>query len=240
MPPISRPDFKQLIHGRVLEIGPFYTPFLSGPGVEYFDVKDQEKLREMAVQLDLDPSGCPPIHHVSPDGDLAIVQGQFDAVFSSHAIEHQPDLIGHLNRVADLLRPGGRYFAIVPDKRYCFDHFRECSTLEDVIGQEGKRLSDPRAISASHHRAHNDPVRHWAWRHGPVLSDHEGERHALERLDAGEYVDTHNWTFTPATFRQIAEALYETGKTKLKPLVVHDTAFRSCEFMAVFAIEVSP
>src|SRR4249919_1725326 len=108
----------------VLEIGPFDRPWLSGSNVRYFDVLPQEQLRtRAATEFGRIPKNCPHIHYVSPTGDLSIVDAEFGAVFSSHCIEHQPDVIRHLREVERLLRPGGLYYLIVPDKRFCFDHF---------------------------------------------------------------------------------------------------------------------
>jgi SAM-dependent methyltransferase len=105
----------------VLEIGPFCNPLLSGTNVSYFDVLSEEAL--VARASCLDPSGVPHIEYVSPTSDLSIVDRRFDVVISSHCLEHQVDLIGHLKEVGHLLLPGGAYFLLVPDKRYCFDHF---------------------------------------------------------------------------------------------------------------------
>ncbi len=55
----------------------------------------------------LDAHRTPKIEYLSPTGDLTIVNRRFHAVLSSHCIEHQPDLIRHLQHVAALLDPGG-------------------------------------------------------------------------------------------------------------------------------------
>src|SRR5580698_22975 len=44
---------------RVLEIGPFCNPAISGPGVKYLDVLDANDLRARAVEMGMDPAGCP-------------------------------------------------------------------------------------------------------------------------------------------------------------------------------------
>jgi SAM-dependent methyltransferase len=131
----TRLDFAALVprDARSLEIGPFYDPLLRGPNTKYFDRLTQAELVERAAALDAPTKAVPQIDFVSPTCDLTIVDETFDYVFSSHCIEHNPDLIGHLQTVERLLVPGGRYFVIVPDKRYCFDHFREVSTIADAI-----------------------------------------------------------------------------------------------------------
>lgn len=39
------------------------------------------------------------IHYVEPNGDLSVVNKRFDAVFSSHMIEHAADLAAHLKQI---------------------------------------------------------------------------------------------------------------------------------------------
>src|SRR5271165_3106642 len=133
----TRSGFISLIPGdqRLLEIGPFCTPVFKGDRVRYFDVLARPGLLLRAKEHGIDASGCPDeIDFVSATGDLGIVDESFDAVFSSHCIEHQPDFIQHLVEVRRILGPSGRYFLIIPDKRYCFDHYIEESTPVDIIG----------------------------------------------------------------------------------------------------------
>jgi SAM-dependent methyltransferase len=121
----DREDFAALIpkSATALEIGPFCHPLLGGPKVSYFDVLSQEALVARACLHGLDSSTVPYIDYISPTGELSSVDRRFDVVISSHCLEHQPDLVRHLQEVGQLLFPGGDYFLLVPDKRYCFDHF---------------------------------------------------------------------------------------------------------------------
>jgi SAM-dependent methyltransferase len=104
-----------------LEIGPVRLPVLSGPNVRYCDVLDTEQLRRRAPDHGVDPTSVPAIDYVMKNCSLDDIPVQFDAILSSHAIEHQPDLVGHLQQVERRLAPGGRYFVLAPDKRFCFD-----------------------------------------------------------------------------------------------------------------------
>lgn len=110
----------------ILEIGPWDNPSCTGENVEYFDVLDTVKLKERA-KLHHRPFNHIPekIHYVHSEGDLSIIDKKFDIVFSSHVIEHQPDLITHFQRVSRLLQENGLYILCIPDKRYCFDHFSQ-------------------------------------------------------------------------------------------------------------------
>lgn len=119
---------------RALEISPWDRPFLRGENVKYFGVEDAESLRKSADSASRHFNNVPEeIHFVSPTGDLGIVDEMFDIVFSSHVVEHCPDLIAHFQNVAKILNAGGLYVLIVPDKRYCFDYYHAESTLSEVI-----------------------------------------------------------------------------------------------------------
>ena len=94
--------------------------------------------------------------------------GGLRAVFSSHCIEHQPDLVRHLQEVANLLEPDGAYFLLIPNKLYCFDHFIAETSVADVMLAHhlGHRVHT--LASVIEHRAlttHNDPSRHWLGDH---------------------------------------------------------------------------
>ena len=221
-----------------LEIGPFCNPCLVGEHVRYFDVLDKAGLVARANAIGSDNSRVPSIDFVSPDGDLSIVPGTFPNVFSSHCIEHQPDLVYHLNQVARLLRKSGFYFLIVPDKRYCFDHFLPESTIADVIDAYLVRRTAHTARSIIEHRAlttHNEPLRHWQGEHGIPSQDVGKIRAALVETESsqGKYVDVHAWQFTPRSFRTTMNTINDLGLAPLRPVRVYETPFGRCEFCAV-------
>jgi hypothetical protein len=245
LPPIGRARFLERLREvpRILEIGPFDTP-LTGPGIAYFDVLDQEGLRRRAAEHGHNPDGCPPIDYVSPTGDLDAVDARFDAIFSSHNIEHQPDLIGHLAKAEKRLVPGGRYWLIVPDKRYCLDHYSPESTIADVIQahRERRTTHSPASIVLNSMHAHNGSLRHWLGLHGArprVPAGDEDVRRFLdeiERTSEGEYIDVHAWRFTPRGFRDIVDDLRRLGKINFEAEQVFDTAFGAFEFCAVLRL----
>lgn len=156
----TRAEFLDLIpkDEPVLEIGPFLQPCLRRPRhqVEYMDVMDRDGLIQRArehihngnfLAEDFEPliEIAPHIDHVHPTGDLSIISKKFQFVLSSHCIEHQPNLIKHIKDVENLLLPNGIYFIIIPDKRYCFDHYLPETRTIDVIAShlEGRRVHSP-------------------------------------------------------------------------------------------------
>lgn len=238
----GRAGFLDLVSGAdsILEIGPFFAPVATGQNVKYFDVLNQQDLINRGNELGHDVSNVPEIDFVSPNGDLSIVDETFDAVLSSHCIEHQPSLIRHLREVHRLLKPGGSFFVIVPDKRYCFDHFLPLSTIADVLD-----ANDDRPVhsirNVVEHRAlmtHNDPVRHWGGDHGepgPPMQRVDLIKAALAEHSPTDYVDVHAWKFVPESFRQIMEDLVSLGLSDLVPERVFNTPFYCHEFCAVLS-----
>ncbi|WP_442680601.1 methyltransferase domain-containing protein [Sphingomonas sp. ASY06-1R] len=223
--------------GAMLEIGPFHAPLKRGPKVEYLDVLDAAQLRERAATTRGNPAGVPDlIHHV---GSLASVESRFDAVLSSHAIEHQPDLVRHLQQVERVLNPGGGYFLIIPDKRYCFDHFIAPSSVADVLQAYEEEREVHTLKSVIEHRAlttHNDALRHWQGDHGlPERARAIRVQAALAEYEAaaGHYIDVHAWYFTPPTFRSIVTTLREIGLIGLEIAGIYHPAFGRNEFCAI-------
>ncbi len=194
----------------VLEIGPAVRPSLVGPKVKYFEIETREGLLKRAAQEGYKADRCPAvIHFVSPTADLSVVDETFDAVFSSHCIEHQPDLIAHLIKVKAILNPGGLYFILAPDKRYCFDALIPESGVEDVFTAhfERRTVHTERNVYAHYvDVVHNDTLRHWRGDHGVPQNRHAEAKATLEAA-AGGYVDVHAWQFTPDSFRPIMEAI---------------------------------
>jgi SAM-dependent methyltransferase len=221
----------------LLEIGPFCRPLKRGSRVEYLDVLDAAQLRARAVEVGADPAGVPDvIHHV---GDLDIVDRTYDAVLSSHAIEHQPDLVRHLQQVERILNPGGGYFLIIPDKRFCFDHFIAESTIADVLQAHREQRRTHPLKSVIEHRAltvHNDHRRHWQGQHGNPERDRTARvKAAIEEYEAadGGYIDVHAWYLTPPTFRSIVTTLRELGLIGLEIAGIYHTARDRNEFCAI-------
>lgn len=225
-------------HEPALEIGAFHRPMLKGANTKHFDIRTHDQLVAYAAQIGEDPSGVPQIDFVSPLGDLSIVGGRFALVASSHVIEHQPDLVAHLAQVERLLEPGGLYALIVPDCRYCFDHFIAPSTIADAVAacMEGRRVHGlGKVIEMRALTAHNDAVRHWHGDHGAPDNVAAMTRAAIDEWEAsaGGYVDVHGWRFTPESFRTIVTGLSDLALTGLSVHRVYPTPYRAGEFCAV-------
>lgn len=240
VPKYLRADFLASIPMDVsmLEIGPFFNPLCKGEKVKYFDILDRDGLISRAKRLNLEfqPENVPVINYLSPTGDLSVIPETFDAVFSSHVIEHQPGLIDHLQKVSRLLNDGGRYYLLIPDKRYCFDHFNPESTIADVLSAHYEKRKKHTLKSVIEHRAfitHNNSIDHWKGNHG-VLENVEGKiKDAIEEYKASDYIDVHSLCFTPASFAQIIGLLNQLSYINLEIERIHETSPNEIEFYAV-------
>ncbi len=233
---------------KILEIGPFWAPAFKGPEyhVAYLDVFDREELQRRAAE---DPNGQ---GAVVPEIDFIwrgeryrdLVGREFDMVYSSHNIEHQSDLITHLQDVQSVLGVGGVFCLVVPDKRYCFDHFLPESTIAGVIEAHiyrRRRHSLATLLTDRLMHTHNDSLAHWQGHHGvdprfpgPIVDRAKVVEETLARsLESDGYVDAHAWQFSPELFRSIVGELDALRFTAFRPLRVYQTVYGSFEFYAV-------
>ena len=237
----TRRDFAALIpsDAEALEIGPFCSPLLTGPRISYFDVLSRPELVKRAKTLGADHSNIPIIDFVSTTGDLSVVDRSFSYVISSHCLEHQPDLVYHLQQVEKILETNGRYFVLLPDKRYCFDTFLASSTIADVLDAHHDRRTSHVLRSVIEHRAlttHNDSVRHWSGDRGSPYYNRVERIICAEReykASTGGYIDVHAWYFTPESMRVLLSTLQELNYIGLELERLYPTRRPSNEFWMV-------
>jgi SAM-dependent methyltransferase len=245
---LHRHEFLQLVpqDTLALEIGPFASPAITGPHMRYCDVLDTAQLRQRAPNHLMDPEGVPHIDYVMQDCSLDGIPVRFDTILSSHAIEHQPDLVAHLQQIERRLTDDGRYFVVVPDKRFCFDRNLAPSTIAEVL-QAHRELRKVHTLrSVIEHRAfmtHNDPTRHWLEGEPPIDDGRQVDEArvaaAVREYEeaAGGYIDVHAWYFTPHSFRHLMRLLRELGLTRLHVQRLYATRRGGIEFYAVLGTQ---
>lgn len=148
---------------------------------------------------------------------------KFDVVYSSHAIEHQVDLIGHLKSVETLLVRGGRYIAVIPDYRCCFDVLRFPTVAGDVIAVHLEKHQLHRRKQVFDGFARTISINPGRKVHRPDLAaarfEHKLDsawKATLECERAGaSYVDVHAWVFSPESFELLLIELYMLGLVSL-------------------------
>ncbi|GGF74831.1 hypothetical protein GCM10007301_38370 [Azorhizobium oxalatiphilum] len=208
---------------KVMEIGASYNPLV--PKAEGWNVfiADHDT-RDGLLEKYGDHPGASRIEEVDyvwSDGDLseaipADQHGTFDAFIASHVIEHTTDVVSFLRSAQTVVSAGGAIILAVPDKRKCFDFYRPVSTTGDAIAAHRERRTRHNAktqfdasvfcVSKGGHGWPIDDLR------APHLEHDFGA--ALDTLDlanSSEYVDAHNWIFTPASFELMILELAALG-----------------------------
>ena len=236
-----RPLFEGISHNAtILEIGGGYRPrFTKGeyPNVFHLDHATAEDLRK---KYSNEPVACDLVENIQPvdfvsDGspieDLIPEELKFDVIFSSHAIEHQVDLIGHFISIEKLLKVGGRVIMLIPDYRCTFDALRFPTVVGEAITvhRRGGKIHRGRQIFGHISRTidvnPNRKVRsfdlaaaQFNWTLGEGLE-------ATKRCDqpGAAYEDAHAWVFCPLSFRLLLLELYMLGYTCLQPTAVSYT-----------------
>lgn len=227
-----------------LEIAPYFNALLKGEKVKYFDVFDQQKLIELATEDKAIPKNkipsIPKIDYVNPVGNMSEIKEKFNLVYSSHNVEHQVDLIKHLNQVANLLEDQGEFFLAIPDHRYCFDHFIPSTPISEVLAtfwQAPKTHSLQTILAMRCETTHNDSTKLWKGDAGEMIYKNNPECYskALAEYNTanGTYIDAHKWRFTPDSFYNIIETTYKMGLQPLRIKKVYCTEVNSHEFYAI-------
>ena len=202
--------------GPGLEVGPLSRPLVLKTEAEvyYVDFTDADWLRrhyaadpnihvEDIVDLDFVLSEGT---SVRPLSEVATVKGPYAWAVASHVIEHVPDLVGFLTDVAELLEDGGKLALVIPDRRYCFDAVRPPTTTGQVLRAhlDGDSRPSVRAVY-DHFRNHVSCLPRDLWDGKPPSPDSCTYSRAdawgmAQRAEAGEYIDSHVWLFTPSSF----------------------------------------
>jgi SAM-dependent methyltransferase len=229
-----------------VEIGPLDRPIVTRAmgRVLYVDHADTESLRaKYAEDAGVQEAAIMEIDCVWDEHGLdSLVQrhGTVDYVVASHVIEHVPDLIGWLQAICRALSPAGEIRLVVPDKRFCFDHHRNETTLADLLAAHvaGER-APPLARIADYflHVVNVDAADVWAGRPPPAPVIDTGRYRWAEDVcrevrASGRYQDVHCWVFTPRRFCLLLADLVAFGVLEVECTLFRDTERDGLEFLA--------
>jgi SAM-dependent methyltransferase len=208
-----------------IEVGPLDRPVLDKAefDVRYLDFTDTKTLRDKYA----DDPGVGQVVDVDIiwDGGVPLVdvvgETRFDAVVASHVVEHIPDPVGWLAKLAAVLRPGGLVNLVIPDKRVTFDVNRQLTEVADLIDANIRGSSQPSyaQIFDFHTKAimPADALLLWSGQVDYTGMVRPGDL-AREALDAclslredGPHADVHCSVFTPTSFVDVIEGLAELG-----------------------------
>jgi SAM-dependent methyltransferase len=206
---------------KILELGPSFSPVApkSGGWKSWsVDHADQASLREKyRNEPAVDVAKIEPVDFIWRDGELDAAipkehHNTFDACIASHVIEHMPNPIGFFKSAERLLKPTGVISLAIPDKRFCFDYFKNPSLTGEFLEANllnQNRHSKKTAFNNVAYEITSDGRSGWGQHCVKNLSFvytlFDAQR-IFEDTDASEsalYVDHHAWYYTPSSFRLV-------------------------------------
>lgn len=259
----NRIDFINLVdqNKQILEIGPLHAPCmnLSKPNIKTMDYFSKEELLEnYKNDKNVDLSKINRVDYVIKDNNKFddIITEKFDICFSSHNIEHTPCFITFLKNISSILSNNGLFFLCIPDFRYCFDKFRNETTIFDILDAYLNRRLYPSFTNLMESRyltTSNNSVEHWnrflESRNNIWLQINDKYTFEIEQskkiindfnsivehfdLTKKQYIDSHCWKFNPHNFSQIINILYVNKLIDFKICKLYPTLRYSNEFYVI-------
>lgn len=215
--------------GLGIEIGPSHSPLApkkQGYKVEIIDHASQEQLREKYSDHNIDLDAIEEVDYVWNGESYADLTGKhyfYDWIIASHIIEHSPDLIGFVNSCEEILNEAGVLSLAIPDKRYCFDHFRPLTGLSQVIDSNllKQQLHTPGTVAEYFlNVVSRDGKIAWHPAETGIYQFVHSLQDAVSGIESvqkrGAYLDVHAWCFTPHSFRLLIEDLYSLNFIQLR------------------------
>jgi len=217
-----------------LEIGPSHRPVApkrKGFNVKILDHLSAEGLREKYRGHGVEIGAIEDVDYVWSGEPISELVGnqRFGWIIASHLIEHTPDLLGFLNECEKILADNGVLSLVIPDKRYCFDHFRELSSLARIIDAHIVNTSSHTPGTAADYFLNvTKKGGDIAWKDGhrgkyEFVHSLQDAMAAMQHAKLGEYIDLHAWCFVPSSFRLLIEDLYALGLIQFRELIFFDT-----------------
>lgn len=210
--------------GLGLEIGPSHSPFApkkNGYRVHILDHMSREQLTEKYRDHSVELANIEEVDFVWHGERFVELTGRpkhYDWIIASHLIEHTPDLVGFLTECDSILNDDGVVSLVVPDKRYCFDHYRPISSLAQVIDSHVAKNTrhTPGTVAAyCLDVVSRSGCLGWnAGDDGPLKLIHtldDARKYMHTALTSDEYLDVHAWCFVPHSFRLLIHDLYCLG-----------------------------
>ena len=231
---------------RGLEIGPSHSPIAAkrnGYCVESVDWLSEDELKEHYKNAGVNLEEIEPVDYIWKGGsyyELIRKDNYYDYIIASHMIEHSTNFCGFLNDCSKLLKQNGILRLAVPDKRYCFDHYRMTTGLAEVV--DNAHMPDRLQSVGNVAEYYMNVVKRkgslsWEKPFLPIVNDIMNHRtedftfvhdrntalDGMKRVGKGEYIDIHHYVFTPASFELLIHDLRLLEMIDLKITHMWDT-----------------
>ncbi|QUT04364.1 methyltransferase domain-containing protein [Sphingobium phenoxybenzoativorans] len=153
---LSRKSLFDAARGTGVEIGPGAQPQImpgSGVSVSYVEQMPPAEWNRL-----YNSGGKYPVkpelwdnYIVGDASDIPVADSSLDFIFSSHVFEHLANPIGHLERWARKLAPGGQLLCVIPDLGGTKDSVQSRSDMHEWINEYERAIWEP---SLSHYMRH--------------------------------------------------------------------------------------
>ena len=237
----------------IIEFGPLNRPLFNKEeckDIKYADIRSTEEIKKLYSNNDyLNKTGIEVNTDTIVDIDYKIIGSyintfkdkKFNVAYLSHVIEHMPDIINFFNEISEILKDDGRLIIIYPDKRYCFDHFRNSTSFRDAYAtykygtKENARIAFDFAYNVVHE---NDPKVFWdSIDLINIISKNnikDAEKYYEDTLTGNIATDdVHFWPFSDIDFLKF---IYEMKRADLFNFEIEEfypTQYSTQEFMII-------
>ena len=182
------------VRGRGIEVGagPRPFPIPKNATCHYGDIRDAQDLKAYFNSADSPHSAQIDAQTLGGIPDLT-----YDFVISAHVVEHLEDPLGAIRNAVRVLRRGGIFILVVPDRRFTFDQGRPPTPLAHVIAD----LLD--GGTGTRHEAYCEHLRflHPQWMAALPESEIEPEARRMAERRA----DTHFHCWDTDEFRELLD-----------------------------------
>ena len=171
----------------------------------------------------------------------------FDFIIANHVLEHIPNLIAFFLDIAEVLKPNGKICLAIPDKRFCFDRFRNQTSFAECyeVYRKKQAYSPIRILDYSINYSLNDPVYFWHNQHKfdmLISPNEELFNTAIDKYERAIKFEAINYpvhyhVFTPESFLIL---LYNMTSFFLCPFIIKEfyyTRMDSQEFCCVLELD---
>lgn len=229
--------------GLGLEIGASHnpiTPKRDGYNVHILDCKDKKGLIEEYSGHNVNLDNIEEVDFIWSGENYHSLIGDsncYDWIIASHVIEHTTDLVGFLLNCEKILKPEGILSLAIPDRRFCFDHYRPISSLSQVLDKhyQSKSTHSPGTIAEYYLNAISKNGR-IAWEQGtsgPIEFIHNTNtvKQMITKAEHEDmYIDAHAWCFVPTSFELLIQDIKSLDLISIGAINVSGTY--GCEFFA--------
>jgi len=228
-------------NGYGIEIGPCHSPIASkddGYKVHVIDHLNREQLVDKYRDHEVNVSKIVDVDFVWQGESYSELTGKskfYDWIIASHVVEHTPCLIGFFNNCDSILKDDGVISLVVPDKRYCFDHYRPITGISRVIDmyyQKSTNHTPGAVVEYFLNVVSQSGEISWSSNNTGKYKLIHSLGDALQGMNAvvneNAYLDVHAWCFVPHSFRLIIHDLFCLGLIPFQEVDFYPTV--GCEF----------